>query len=330
MGIFDDLKKIDLHCHLDGSLSIETIRKLAHNIQRRLPAEELLLSRMQVQDGCADLGEYLSCFDIPLPFLCTEQNFKDAVIGVLRDASRENVVYMEIRFSPLMSAGCGLPYERMIEGAISGLQEGREKYGVMGNLILCGMRHMPVEENIKMLRIGREFLKEGVCGVDVAGDEAAFPILGQREFLEEAKRLNMPFTIHAGECGSPESVRDAIALGAKRIGHGIAAWKDEALMEACREKQIALELCPISNLQTKAVASKEEYPFERFRKKGLKLTVNTDNRMVSGTSLTREFEWLHGEYQITRADAEELTKNALEASFAEDDMKQKIWNRLSN
>lgn len=328
MGTFDNLNKIDLHCHLDGSLSIETIRKLACNIQKELPPEEELLSKMQVRGGCGDLGEYLSCFEIPIPFLCTEQNFKDAVIGVLRDAGKERVVYMEIRFSPLMSAWSGLPFERMIAGALEGRKEGYEKYGVRSNLILCGMRHMPVEENIRMLRIGREFFREGVCGADMAGNEAAYPILEQKEFFEEAKRLEMPFTIHAGECGSAESVKNAAALGAKRIGHGIAARKDEAVMEECRRRGIALELCPISNLQTKAVSSEAEYPFSLFRERGLTLTVNTDNRMVSGTSLTREFEWLQEQYGITEEDAKKLTENALEAAFAEDDVKQEIWRKL--
>lgn len=328
MGAFDNLNKIDLHCHLDGSLSIETIRKLAFNIQKELPPEKELISRMQVRDDCRELGEYLKCFEIPLPFLCTEQNFKDAVIGVLRDVSKERVVYIELRFSPLMSAWSEVPYERMIAGAVDGLKEGYEKYGVRSRLILCGMRHMPVEENIRMLRIGREFFREGVCGVDMAGNEASYPISGQKEFFDEAKRLEMPFTIHAGECGSAESVRASVALGAKRIGHGIAAWKDESLMEECRRKNITLEMCPVSNLQTKAVASKAEYPFEKFRQRGLLLTVNTDNRMVSGTSLTREFEWLQEQYGITEEAAKALTANALEASFAEDDIKQEIWKKL--
>ena len=361
MGIFDGMNKIDLHCHLDGSLSVETIRKLAANIGRELPPKEELLSRMQVKDDCRELGEYLKCFEVPLPFLCTEENFKDAVIGVLRDVSKENVVYIELRFSPLMSGWSGMSYERMIAGAVDGLKAGYEQYGVRSSLILCGMRHMPVEENIKMLRIGREFFREGVCGADMAGNEAAYPILGQRAFFEEAKRLEMPFTIHAGECGSAQSVRDAIALGAKRLGHGIAARKDEALMEECRRRRIALELCPISNLQTKAVSSEEEYPFELFWKRGMMLTVNTDNRMVSGTSLTREFEWLQGQYGnagkgvktfagdvtrevfaaeaskmlagdmetfFTEETAKTLTENALEASFAEDDVKHEIWKKI--
>jgi adenosine deaminase len=187
------------------------------------------------------------------------------------------------------------------------------------------MRHRAAEENIAMLRAARNYLGEGVCAADLAGNEAAFPVLGQRAFFEEAKRLDIPFTIHAGECGSPESIRNALGLGASRIGHGIAAMKDEALMDELQRRQIPLELCPISNLQTRAVASKEEYPFRKFMDRGLKVTINTDNRTVSSTSLGQEFAWLEKEYDLTLDEARTLTANALDASFASDDVKQKIY-----
>lgn len=328
MNRFEDIKKIDLHCHMDGSLSIETLGKLADNIGVKLPPEEELLAKMQVGHECRDLGAYLACFDIPLPFLCIPENFTDAVSGVLRDAARENVVYMEVRFSPLQSEQYGMSYAQMIEAALEGLEEGREKYGVWGNLILCGMRHMAPEKNIKMLLTAREYLGDGVCAVDMAGDEASYPIMLQREFFSEAKRLDMPFTIHAGECGSPGSVRNAIGLGASRIGHGIAAAKDADLMEELRAKHIPLELCPISNLQTGAAASEKEYPFKLFQQRGLMLTINTDNRAVSGTSLGQEFEWLEQQYQIGPEEARQLTQNALDAAFADDDVKQQVWRLL--
>ncbi len=321
-------KKIDLHCHLDGSLSVETLRKLAGNLGQKLPPEEELLARVQAGKECENLKEYLDCFTLPLSYLCTEQNFTDAAMGVLRDAAEENVVYMEVRFSPLQSGNSGLSCGQIIEAVLRGLRQGRETCGVISNLILCGMRHLPVEKNLEMLRCARGFLGEGVCGVDMAGNEAACPILGQKAFFEEAKRLGLPFTIHAGECGDPESVRNAIALGAKRIGHGIAAVKAPGLMEELRKKRIALELCPTSNLQTRAVPSKEAYPFEIFRREGLLLTVNTDNRMVSGTSLTQEFEWLQHSYHLTKEDMDALTENALEASFADEETKQEIMASL--
>jgi adenosine deaminase len=325
MGTFDEMKKIELHCHLDGSLSVETIRQLADNLGRTLPADDQLKGKLQVSPQCRDLAAYLDCFELPLSFLVTPQNFKDAVIGVLRDAAREQVIYMEIRFSPLQSDGCGLSYAQMIEAALEGLQEGSRRYGVLGNLIVCGMRHRAAEENIAMLRAARNYLGEGVCAADLAGNEAAFPVLGQRAFFEEAKRLDIPFTIHAGECGSPESIRNALGLGASRIGHGIAAMKDEALMDELQRRQIPLELCPISNLQTRAVSSKEEYPFRKFMDRGLKVTINTDNRTVSSTSLGQEFAWLEKEYDLTLDEARTLTANALDASFASDDVKQKIY-----
>jgi adenosine deaminase len=329
MSTFEKMKKIDLHCHLDGSLSIETIRQLADNIGRKLPEEEQLKEKLQVSPDCRDLAAYLACFDLPLSFLVTPQNFKDAVLGVLRDAARENVVYIEIRFSPLQSDGYGMTYEQMIEAALEGLAEGRRQYGVLGNLILCGMRHMDVEANLSMLRAARSYLGEGVCAVDLAGNEAAYPVLMQRAFFEEAKRLELPFTIHAGECGSPESIRNALNLGAARIGHGIAAVKDEALMDELQRRQIPLELCPISNLQTRAVASESEYPFRKFMERGLKLTINTDNRAVSGTSLDREFGWLEKEYGLTLEEARILTENALDAAFASDDVKQALLKQIT-
>lgn len=327
MESFENMRKIDLHCHMDGSLSVETIQKLAANLRRELPPEDELLSRMQVSHDCRDLNEYLSCFDIPLPFLCTRQNFKDAVIGVMKDAAAEGVVYMELRFSPLMSSEQDLSFREMIEGAIEGLEEGKRRYDMEGGLILCGMRHMPAEENLRMLKAGKEFFKAGVCAVDMAGNEAAWPILLQRDFFKEAKRLGIPFTIHAGECGSAVSVRNAVELGASRIGHGIAAWRDEVLMEECQKAGVAFEMCPISNFQTRA-STREEYPFLKFREAGIRITINTDNRMVSGTSLTQEFELLQELYRITMEDAAALTRNALDAAFAEDEVKHKIWKRL--
>lgn len=328
MGTFDALKKIDLHCHLDGSLSVETMRVLAKNIGRELPGDEELTKKMQVSGDCRNLGEYLSCFDLPIPFLCTEQNFEDAVTGVMRDAAEENIAYIEIRFSPLQSKDFGMTYYQMIEAAVRGLRKGTETYDVYGNLILCGMRHLAPEENIRMLKVGREFLGIGVCAADMAGNEAAFPIMLQREFFEEAKRLDMPFTIHAGECGSVQSIRDALQLGASRIGHGIAAAKDDMLVQELKKKHIPLEMCPISNLQTKAVESATQYPFEFFRKSGLMITINTDNRMVSGTSITREFEWLENMYGLNELDAQILTNQALDAAFADDDTKETVWKKL--
>ena len=323
-----NLKKIDLHCHLDGSLSEETIQKMAQNNGILLPEREELFQRLCAGDDCQDLKEYLDCFEIPLSLLQTEENLEEAVRSLLKDAAKENTLYMEIRFAPLSSVSGGLSCEQVIAAAVNGLKKGRKESGVEGNLILCAMRHTDPAENLEILKAGEKFLGEGVCGVDAAGNEAAFPITGQKRFFEEAKYQGFPFTIHAGECGSAESIRDALALGASRIGHGIAARKDPELIKELRERQIPLEMCPISNLQTKAAKSAAEYPFREFLGAGLCVTINTDNRMVSGTSMTRELSWLSKEFRLTKEEAEGLMRNAAKAAFAPEEIKKRLVQEI--
>lgn len=315
MNTIENLKKYDLHCHLDGSLSAVTIRKLACETGRDLPDDAALSSLLQVQPDCRSLKEYLMKFDLPLSCLITKENFRTAVREVLHDASLENVVYMEIRFAPLLSVHEQLSAREIIEGAIEGMEEGKAAYHVDCGLILCGMRHMAVEKNVELVKTAREYMDAGVCAVDLAGDEASFPVTGQAKMFETAQRLGIPFTIHAGECGSAKSIRDALELGASRIGHGIAAGKDKELREYCAGKRICFEMCPTSNLQTHAVESMEEYPFLSFLEAGIPVTVNTDNRTVSNTTITKELKLLEKYYKLTYSDMEQLMKYAEEAAF---------------
>lgn len=312
---FSRLKKYDLHCHLDGSLSKRVILKLARMTGADLGNVEDLESRLRVREDCRSLKEYLEKFDLPLSCLTDQKCFTTAVTELMGDGAKENVVYMEIRFAPFLSVHESLNCKEIIEGALDGLKEGHRKYGTEGTLILCGMRHMPVEKNVELAKIAAEYRNDGVAALDLAGDEAGFPVTLHKEMFETAKKLGIPFTIHAGECGSVQSVKDAIAFGAKRIGHGIAIRKDQKLMEYCREHRIFLELCPTSNLQTKAIPSREDYPFMEFYRQGIPITVNTDNRTVSHTTITKELQLLETWYGLTYEDMEQLMKYAEEAAF---------------
>ena len=237
----------DLHCHLDGSLSEECIRSLAE--EAGISLEGLDLSReLRADADCKSLAEYLTKFDLPLKCLVSEEGFARAVLDVMKTAAAEQVTYLEIRFAPMLSVTENLSAREIIEGALKGLSMGKKQYGMDGNLILCGMRHMPVEENTRLVETAAEYYGYGVCAVDLAGDEAAFPVRQQAGMFKRAKELGIPFTIHAGECGSAQSIWDAIELGASRIGHGIAAAKDETLMRYCAEHEIPFEMCPVSNL----------------------------------------------------------------------------------
>ena len=308
------MEKYDLHCHLDGSLSESCIRRLAEEAGISLDGCQLE-KELRAEEDCKSLSEYLTKFDLPLRCLASEKSFTEAVKDVMKTAAQEHVVYLEIRFAPMLSVTENLTANKIIEAAIKGLKKGENLYGIRGNLILCGMRHQPVELNTKLVETAADYHGYGVCALDLAGDEAAFPVKQQAEMFRKAKELGIPFTIHAGECGSTQSIWDAIELGASRIGHGIAAAKDETLMRYCADHKIPFEMCPVSNLQTKAVRTMEEYPFLRFLEAGIPVTINTDNRTVSNTSMAKELELLQGYYGIGDKVLVQLMENGKNGSF---------------
>ncbi|MDD7388734.1 MAG: adenosine deaminase [Lachnospiraceae bacterium] len=310
------LPKIDLHCHLDGSLSLECVREL---LGRSVTMEEL-----QAEDDCDSLKTYLEKFDLPVSALQTEDGLRRAAYDVVKSVSEENVRYLEIRFAPLLSVNKHLDCERVIGAVIEGLEQGQRDFPVKAQVIACAMRHHPQEESLAMFHAAKSFLGRGLCALDLAGDEAAFPMKQFENLFRQAADMGFPFTLHAGECGSVENVLDSIACGAARIGHGIALSGYEDGIKLCREQKIGLEMCPVSNLQTKAVKRKEDYPIREFLDAGLCVTINTDNRTVSNTTLTREFGWIQSQYGITDEEIRQIERNALEVSFAPEAWKQQL------
>ena len=324
------MPKIELHCHLDGSIPVKTIRKLAAQQGVPVPESEAELKKaLSVSDDCRSLKEYLEKFDLVLDCLQTAEALREAAVDFVASVAAEQVRYAEARFAPLLSAHDDLSALDVVKSVLDGFKQGEVRYGVKTNAILCAMRHESEETNAPLLDIAKAFLGQGVCAVDLAGDEAAFSVLNFKGFFEEARRLAIPYTIHAGECGSAQSIRDALSLGAQRIGHGIAMAQDNALQALCAEKGIGIEMCPISNMQTKAAKNWETYPFLTFFEKGLRVTVNTDNRTVSNTSLTREFAALRDHYDLSKADILQLTENALQVAFLSDAEKDDVRQRMS-
>lgn len=311
------MPKIDLHCHLDGSLSVDFLK-------HTLDLDSLDKKKIQAPTDCHSLAEYLTCFDLPVSALQEKDHIRDAIVDVVRQAAEENVRYMELRFAPALSVNNHLDLPDILQSAIYGCQKAFDLYGVFTNLIVCTMRHHTQKQNLLVIRCAREFLGHGVCALDLAGDEAGHPNEEFAALFEEARRLEFPFTIHSGECGSSRNVELALAYGAARIGHGIAAIKDRALMEACRKAHIGFELCPTSNFQTKAVTDIPSYPLRAFLDYGLLATINTDNRTVSNTTVTKEFMFAFEHLQIKKEDFQTLYKNSVEISFADDSVKHQL------
>ena len=277
---------------------------------RRVQPEEL-----SVSDDCTSLAEYLEKFSLPGQCIMDEKGLEAAGYDVLRTMSQENVRYAEIRFAPLLSETSGMNCRAVIEAVLKGLERGRADFGTEFGVITCAMRHHSQEDNSRMIKTAREYLGYGVCAADLAGAEAAYPMAQFMELFQNTRKLEMPFTLHAGECGSVQNIVDSVKAGAGRIGHGIAMRGNSEVQKMIREKGIGVEMCPISNLQTKAVESERQYPLREFLDNGIKVTINTDNRTVSNTTMTKELQFIQEHYRITDEEIRLMMRNAVDTAF---------------
>lgn len=310
---------IDLHLHLDGSLSPQTVLELASIQDLPLPAgdEAGLRPHLTAPARCRDLAEYLTYFTLPLSLLQSAEGLEHAVFRLVQELEKERLLYAEIRFAPQLHTEGGMSQKEAVQAALRGLARGLTGARLRAQLILCLMRRTGAEaeeRNRQTLILARRYLGEGVCALDLAGDEAAVPTAAFADVFARARQADIPFTIHAGEAAGPESVRQALAMGARRIGHGVRAVEDPALVQQLAEKQIPLEICPTSNHQTGAAAF-ERCPIRDWLALGVPATVNTDNRTVSDTTIGSELMALKRRLGMTWAERCELLENAAGAAF---------------
>ena len=309
---------IDLHLHFDGSLLARTVLELAKEQGIALPSEEPdeLKLFLAAPADCGSLNEYLEKFDLPLLVLQTREAIRKGMYTLASSLKEPGMLYAEIRFAPQLHTKKGLTQEQVVKAALQGLQEAAAGSFFKAKLILCCMRGADNrEENLLTVRTAAAFLGRGVAALDLAGAEALYPTADYGEVFALAKELSVPFTIHAGEADGPESIRAALRMGASRIGHGVRAGEDPELLEELKEKQIPLEMCPSSNVQTKAVPSLSEHPVLSYLRRGLLVTVNTDNMTVSDTTIEREFRLLKEELGMTPKERRQLLLNAADAAF---------------
>ena len=307
---------IDLHLHLDGSLPLPCVRRLASMQDIPLPAEDEELHRLlAVGPDCRDLNEYLERFALPLSLLQTPESLTAAVEELQQTLMTQGVRYAEIRFAPQLHGERGMTQAEAVRAAAAGLGY----HGFRAGLILCCMRGADNHEaNLETVRVAAEYADRGVCAVDLAGAEALFKTADFATEFALAREKGLRFTIHAGEADGPESIRTALAFGAKRIGHGVRSAEDPALVRLLAEKQIPLELCPTSNLNTAMFVRLEDYPLPQLLAAGVRATVNTDNTTVSDTTLRREYQKLIDTFALTREQVRTLLRNAAMAAFTDE------------
>lgn len=321
---------IDLHLHLDGSLSVDDIIELAQLSHIQLPTTDKtkLCDMLTVSPDCTSLAQYLEKFDLQLKVLQTEQAISRAVYLLIKRLSSQGLLYAEIRFAPQLHTNCGMSQREVIAAAIDGLNRGIAEFNFAAQLILCCMRgNDNFTANLETVQLAAEYLNKGVCALDLAGNEAAFPTNQFADIFDLAKDLSVPFTIHAGEAAGADSVKAALDLGAVRIGHGIHSVEDNQLLEQLKTTHTPLELCYTSNLQTKA-ANIANYPLPTFIENGVTVTLNTDNMTVSDTTLKNEYRLVKERFSLDDNAFLQLSLNAANAAFLKADEKRQFCDRI--
>ena len=309
----------ELHLHLDGSLRPETVWELAKEQGIRLPAEsaEEVKYKMEVPEDCRTLEEYLERFDLPLLVLQRADAIERVTYELVEDLAKEGVDYAEIRFAPQLSVNGGLTQDEVVEAAIRGAERGMKTYPeIRVGLILCCMRGADNEAlNMQTVETAKKYLGPVVCAVDIAGAEGLFPTENFAPVFAKVREYGIPMTIHAGEAAGPDSMKTALSFGTKRIGHGVAAINDPELIRRLIEENVTLEVCVTSNYHTKVVPAIEMHPIHKLLDEGVHVTVNSDNRTCSRTTLQKEKEVLKEQLGFSDEEIVKMQEYAWEARF---------------
>jgi adenosine deaminase len=318
LELFQKLPKTDLHVHLDGSLRLETIIDLAREGDVDLPSRDPVELRraMHLGENCGSLAEYLKAFDVTLRVMQTEAALFRIAYELGEDAARENVRYMEVRYAPMLHTQRGLKLTNVIEAVLGGLKAARDKLGIESNIIICGIRNVSPASSLEMAELAVAYKGRGVVGFDLAGAEYDHPAKHHRAAFQLVRDNNINVTIHAGEAYGPESIAQAIHVcGAHRIGHGCRLREDGDLLHYVTDHRIPLECCPSSNVQTGAVRDLASHPLKLYFDLGLRVTVNTDNRLITDTSVSHELWLCHTQMGMSFADIKSIIMAGFKSSF---------------
>ncbi len=311
------LPKAELHCHLDGSLRPATMLELAREQGVELPrTDERALAEYMLVSDARSLDDYLARFETTLSVMQTAPALERIAFELAEDAHRDGVRYIEVRYAPLLNVRRGLSLGEAVESPLRGLARARERFGIVGAVIVCGLRTLPPESSLEMARLAAEYRSRGVVGFDLAGAEEGNPASRHAAAFAYARQQGLGITCHGGEGAGPESIRDAVLnCCVDRIGHGTSLIRDEELTAYINDRRIAIEICLTSNVQTRAVSSYEDHPLRRYFDRGLNVSLHTDNRLMSGVSLSHEFEYAATRLGFTLDELARLALNGFESAF---------------
>ncbi|KAA9078207.1 adenosine deaminase [Streptococcus agalactiae] len=328
-AVLKELAKAELHCHLDGSLSLPAIRKLANMADIILPSSDKELRKYVIAPAQTEsLVDYLKTFEFIRPLLQTKEALRFAAYDVARQAALENVIYIEIRFAPELSMDKGLTASDTVLAVLEGLADAQKEFNIVARALVCGMRQSSHKTTKDIIKHIVDLAPKGLVGFDFAGDEFSYPTDSLVDLIQEVKRSGYPMTLHAGECGCAKHIADSLNLGIKRMGHVTALTGQRDLIKRFVEEDAVAEMCLTSNLQTKAASSIQSFPYQELYDAGGKVTINTDNRTVSDTNLTKEYSLFVTYFGTKIEDFLVFNQNAVKASFTSDSEKDTLLHKL--
>jgi adenosine deaminase len=312
------LPKAELHCHLDGSVRPQTLLDLAAERDVVLPGHSVaqLHDYMIVRDA-TNLDDYLARFSVTLSVMQDAVALERIARELVVDAAHEGVRYIEIRYSPILNTQEGLSLDEAVEAPLRGIATGTFETGTVGRLIICAMRHLDPTVSSELARLAVAYRHHGVVGFDLAGGELGHPASRHVESFTYARAHDLAVTVHAGEGDGADSVRQAVHVcGANRIGHATRLFEDQSLSQYVNDRRIALEICLTSNVQTRVVQSYEAHPLRSYYEHGQMVVLNTDNRLMSGVTLTDEYAHAASSLGFTFRELAQVARNGFETAFA--------------
>jgi adenosine deaminase len=320
------LPKIELHLHLDCSLSYGVVQQINPAI-----SYEQYVQAFIAPPKCTDLADYIQRALSGIELMQTEEQLRLVTLDLMQQLKNDNVIYAEIRFAPLEHLRKGLSPEMVVTSVESAVAEGIRQTGVEARVILCTLRHYSEAQSRQTVQLVEQFRGSLVAGFDIAADEAGFPITHHIKAFEYAREKNIPCTAHAGEAKGSESVWETVEhFHPSRIGHGVRSIEDPDLIEFLKQKDIHLEVCATSNIQTNVYNTLEDHTADRLYNSGVSMSINTDARTISNVTLASEYATLAHLFQWTKAHFKRCNLEAIDHAFIDDTLKKQLRHQIES
>jgi adenosine deaminase len=318
------LPKIELHLHLDCSLSYQVVHELRPEISRETYERDFIAPAK-----CFNLSDFLTRAVHGFELMQSENELRAVVADLFQQLANDGIIYAEIRFAPLLHLAKGLKSDEVVAIVNDATEKAIQETGIDARLLLCTLRHFSREQSLETVALAERFRGTKVVALDIAGDEAGYPIDNHVQAFELAQKYKLYRTAHAGEAKGPESVWESLrALAPSRVGHGVRSIEDPSLVAHLREQRIHLEICCSSNLQTNIYDKLQDHPIDRLYHAGISLSINTDARTITDITLEQEYEKLRDAFSWSRAHLLECNLQAIEAAFVSAETKRLLTDRL--